>query len=128
MTKIDYSKTEDFLVQYPGRQDFFINPSLCKRQKITLEKLGELKTLHMGVQNILSAMEAADSPTVLQILNAEWKRLQFELQRVWGFDQNANFHYWWTVPKCKCPKMDNQDSYGTDYGIVSGACPIHGGF
>jgi hypothetical protein len=46
---------------------------------------------------------------------------------VWGFDQNPNFHHWYTVPKCRCPKLDNAERWGTSYGIVSGSCPIHGG-
>jgi len=126
MTKIDYSKSESFIVEYPGREPFYINPNLCKKQKITLEGLGELRTLHLGVQNILNAMEHTDDVGTLKVLNMEWKRLQFELQQVWGFEQNANFHHWYTVPKCRCPKIDNAERWGTGYGIVSGACPIHG--
>lgn len=126
MTKINYTNTENFLVSYPGREVVYLNPSLCKKQKLTQEALNELKNLHYIVQEVLQAMENTDEPLLLKVLNTEWQSLQFQLQKAWGFELNANFHHWYTVPKCRCPKLDNAERWGTKYGIVSGNCPIHG--
>ena len=55
------------------------------------------------------------------------KQLEFNLQDVWGFGQNEDFHtYWYNLPHCACPKMDNDDWVGTSRKIYSGDCPIHG--
>ena len=126
MTKINYTDPETFFVRYPGREDFFLNPNLCKKQGLTQENLDELKALHLRVQGVLEAMEATDDKAELQSLNKGWKCLQFELQRVWKFEQNAQFHHWYLVPKCRCPKLDNAERWGTAYAITSGGCPIHG--
>jgi hypothetical protein len=126
MTKINYSDPESFIVRFPGRDEFFLNPDLCKKQNITAEGLQELKNLHYKVQQVLQDMENTDKPETLKALNNSWKDLQFKLQLTWGFDQNANFHHWYTVPKCRCPKIDNAERWGTKYGIISGDCPIHG--
>lgn len=126
MTQINYSDPESFIVRVPGREEFFINPNLCKKQNITQEGLDELKATHILVQKTLEAMENTDDPHTLKMLNAAWKDHQFKLQKVWGFDMNADFHHWYTVPKCRCPKVDNAERWGTKYGIISGNCPIHG--
>lgn len=126
MTRLDYTNQENFIVRYPGRTDVLLNPHLCKKQKITQEGLEDLKALHYKVQAVLEAMEQSNDKTELRALNSDWRELQFELQKTWGFDQNPNFHHWYTVPKCSCPKVDNLECYGTPYGIYSGDCLIHG--
>jgi len=53
--------------------------------------------------------------------------LEFELQELWGFDQNPNYHrYWHLNPICQCPRMDNNDYFGVDRRIYSSDCPLHG--
>lgn len=59
--------------------------------------------------------------------NLELEDLEFEMQRVWGFSQNANYHTWWLKGEyCTCPKMDNMDPafYGGGKIITQG-CPVH---
>jgi len=57
----------------------------------------------------------------------EVEELEFQLQESWKFEKDKNYHrYWWTLPKCTCPKMDNEDRFGTDYHVYSSDCPIHG--
>jgi hypothetical protein len=53
-------------------------------------------------------------------------QLEFKLQELWGFSQDAKFHRFWDTPKCKCAKIDNEDAYPTGYYSISGNCPLHG--
>ena len=52
--------------------------------------------------------------------------LEFELQRLWGFPQDKEFHrYWLNIGNCTCPKMDSLERLG--YGrIINLGCPVHG--
>ena len=58
----------------------------------------------------------------------EWTANEFDLQDLWGFTPDPNYHMFWTMEGCTCPKMDNRDAWGTPYHVYSGSCPIHGGF
>ena len=53
-----------------------------------------------------------------------WRNMQRVLQKLWGFPPNK--HKWkeWHLPKCTCPKIDNDD-VGNHYYITN-TCPIHG--
>lgn len=117
---------EKYIVEYPGRQAIMINPDLVKKQRVSKKGLETLKELHYKVQGILEAMESSDDPAELKRLSNEWTELQFSLQKTWGFPQNKDFHPWYTLPKCRCPKADNAERCGTPYGVYSGNCPIHG--
>lgn len=60
------------------------------------------------------------------IISERVTELEFELQRLWGFPQDKEFHrYWLNIGSCSCPKMDNMDRLG--YGrIINLGCPVHG--
>lgn len=64
----------------------------------------------------------------LKMLANMFESLEFEQQTLWKFDRNKNFHYWFDIPGCSCPKMDNRDRIGTEHRIMIDTCPIHGGF
>lgn len=64
----------------------------------------------------------------IKTVNALLEDLEYQMQEVWGFERNANYHTWWLKPKhCKCPKMDNTDPcyYGRGK-IITEDCPLHG--
>lgn len=52
---------------------------------------------------------------------------EYRLQALWNFTADSNFHsYWFKMPHCTCPYMDNQERIGTGMFIISGDCPLHG--
>lgn len=52
--------------------------------------------------------------------------IEYELQGYWHFKQDRDFHtFWFKVPHCKCPKMDNADSMYHGRRITVQGCPIH---
>lgn len=119
-------KPEELLVKYPGRPAILLNQALIKEQRITPDKLAQLKGYHYVLQSYYEQMEIEENPIALKELFKNVTHYNFLLQEVWGFPQNENFHYWWRVPRCTCPKMDNEERYGTKYRIISFDCPVHG--
>lgn len=107
-------------------RDTILNPDLLKKQKISKRTEKLLISSHDVKVAIFAAMEQTDDPATLKVLAKVETALEFHQQKLWGFEPNEDFHYWWRVPKCRCPKLDNQERYGTPYRIVSGACPVHG--
>lgn len=56
----------------------------------------------------------------------EWTSNEYRLQELWGFPKDPNYHRFWEMAGCTCPKMDNEDAYPTGYYTRSGNCPLHG--
>lgn len=51
---------------------------------------------------------------------------EYVLQSVLKLPMDRNYHkYWYAVNGCKCPKLDNQDRWGTPYRVISSDCPYH---
>ena len=109
-------------------EEITLNPSLLVRQGVDAKRLAELKRLHVLRARVIKEMakEKATDAFALQQQAAEVTRLDFELQKVWGFPQDEAFHYWYDLPHCTCPKMDNRERYGIEgQRIISEDCPIH---
>jgi len=109
-----------------------LNEHLIEQQGIDDEGRQKIMALHSERENMFAMMEAQD-PTTEQGRTSlgEWaelvEQLEYRLQEAWGFEQNRDMHSWWYyVPHCSCPKMDNRDYMGTDMRIWNGDCPIHG--
>lgn len=51
--------------------------------------------------------------------------IEFTLQGLWKFTRDVNYHtHWIEIKGCTCPKMDNQERWGTGRITVS-TCPWH---
>lgn len=103
-----------------------LNPELLKKQKISKRTEKWLLSSHRIKIEVFNAMQATDDPATLKALAQIETALEFHQQELWGFEPNENMHYWWLVPKCRCPHLDNAERYGTPYRITSLACPVHG--
>ncbi len=107
------------------KKTILLNGLLIERQETDEETVKKLKAAHYHRLEVITKMEQTDEKLSLRLLNEEIERIDFELQKLWGFPENSNYHRWWEVPKCVCPKMDNRDNYGTKYRIIVENCPIH---
>ena len=62
-------------------------------------------------------------------LNKYYKKLtdlEYNLQLLYGEDEDLSFHRFWDTPKCTCPKIDNIEIYPSTNPIFDDKCPIHG--
>ena len=106
-----------------------INKALVAEKNVSDETLETIKDLHIDRHIIEGMMKACDpimANTRLRELNEKWHKVQFELQEAWGFPLKKDWHrYWWSLPHCDCPKMDNADAFPFR-SYISPVCPIHG--
>jgi hypothetical protein len=115
-------------VIYKGIKQYSLNSALILRQKVNLAGVEQLKLLHATKLDIFEKMENENRPNILKAYAKVVEEIEIALQTEWNFAPNINFHEWYKVPKCKCPKMDNHDLRGTDRRVISQLCPIHGKF
>ena len=98
-----------------------INKATVKKLLKTHRK--RLKVLYMMRQ---WSEENKDFESGLKTMAEQITKLEFKLQRLWGFQENVNFHRFWELPYCKCPKLDNEDAWPYGYYYRNSECPIHG--
>lgn len=118
---------QNLIIDYPDGSQAVLSESLIAQQGLTPDRIELLKEYHVRKFNVIAKMEGTDDSGELKVLAEKVKEIEFELQRLWGFDKDETYHYWYEVPKCQCPKIDNAERRGTNYQIVNMDCPVHGG-
>ena len=115
---------EYYAVTYKDRVACYLNPYLIEKQNLSEVDVYNIKSLHVDRLAIEDEMKDTDDKVLLKTLTKDWTNIQFLLQDAWGFERDANYHRWWTLPKCKCASMD--DAYPSGHYWYSSECPIHG--
>lgn len=114
------------VVVFKGQPQYQLNEHLIARQRLTDEDVKALVKVHKRKLALFDKLEKTDDVKVLKRGALSLQRIEFEMQRIWGFPLDENFHEWYLIPKCTCPKYDNADRRGTPYKVVNGSCPVHG--
>lgn len=120
---------EMLLIKFNGKVVTSLNPLLVERQGISVKGVELLKSLHRDRLAIEEEMELTGSNDIIALrsLFDKWTKVQFALQKAWGFEQDKSKHPFWTVPCCVCPKIDNEENYLVpDIRDIDNGCPVHG--
>ena len=120
-----------YIVDFGDGEKAMINPHLVEEQELTDEDIEEIRAFWNIRHSIEKDMESLDpqhkgNKVELKKLLKVWTENEFNLQEAWKFDKNADYHKWWHLPHCTCPKMDNDDNYPTGLYYMMGDCPYHG--
>lgn len=102
-----------------------LNPNLVKKQNLSDEQITKITELHTEKRHLMDLMTKVDTVSLLKYYANQIENIEFSLQELWGFPKDRNYHRFWDVPKCTCPKMDNLERIGTEYKIYNSNCPIH---
>lgn len=106
-----------------------LNKNLIKSQGLSDDDVLELVRLHEVREKLFDSMDKLDpikDNDSLRLYAKLLESLEYNMQRVWKFEQNPEFHTWWfKVPHCTCPKMDNADPIYI-HRLYHAGCPIHG--
>jgi hypothetical protein len=105
---------------------YYINQTLATKQGLSDETIKSIVDKHIDKLKIYEKMESCTEIDKLKQFAYDVRDIEYDLQELWGFEQNENYHRFWEVPKCTCPVLDNIDRIGTSYQVVSGTCIIHG--
>lgn len=86
------------------------------------DKQRALGLLHLRMQNYIVSI--ADSAN-FEAISDKITFTEFEMQKIWGFELNRNYHTHWLRPRCcSCPKTENKLLFGKGY-IIDSNCKIH---
>ena len=104
-----------------------LNQNLIARNGVSIAAQLELCALYDKLEALLlSSKGELLTRADYDVISEQVTELEFELQRLWKFPQNKEFHkYWLSVGHCECPNLDNLERLG--YGrIINLGCPVHG--
>lgn len=104
-----------------------LNQNLVARNNVSYEAQQQLCELYDGLDALLETSKLEGLTRAdYDVISDKITVLEFELQRLWGFPQDKEFHrYWLSVGHCKCGAIDNLERLG--YGrIINLGCPVHG--
>ena len=118
-------KDSKLAIIYNGEAVALLNATLIKSRKISNAGIERIKKLHCDLFDVYTAMEVAELKPILRDLFKRTTEIEFKLQAEWGFELDSRRHYWYKVPKCSCPRMDNEDAAPYRQYIDRG-CIIHG--
>ena len=104
-----------------------LNQNLVARNNVSPEAQIQLCTLYDKLEALLlSSKGELLTRADYDIISDKVTELEFELQKLWGFSQDKEFHkYWLNVGHCECPPLDNLERLGHGR-IINLGCPVHG--
>lgn len=116
---------DELVVKYKGKDVSRLNKYLLDKQKCW-DNLEKIKECHVRKLQIYDDINETDDPVILKGLSSCLTLLEFELQRLWRFPEDARWHRFWDIPKCLCPKLDCSDNWPHGPYYVYQGCPLHG--
>jgi hypothetical protein len=115
------------VVSFNGIPKMMLNKQLLDKQNCW-DRLDLIKQLHeerFSIEERMTAVDENSTGLEAYTLDKEWCANQFALQRAWGFPENNAFHAFWSIPTCKCPRLDNSERYGYGSFFISESCHLH---
>lgn len=97
-----------------------VNMALAEKQGLTEADHEKLQALYNALDDLLTQPENYENPVDLI------EQIEFKLQKVWKFPQDARYHtHWVKIKGCTCPKMDNKNYFGSDICLINQKCKWH---
>jgi len=117
MDKLDAQ--DKYLVKYKDLRDRVEEDRIGNKRN-----LNKLKNCLIEKLKIFDIIENSDDN-----LKSYYKKLtdnEYNMQLLYGEDEDISFHRFWETPKCTCPKIDNIEIYPSKTPIFDNNCKIHG--
>ena len=116
--------------------EVILNEMLIEKQGLTESEVEHINELHVIKDTLFENVAGLNpkDPDELEMIRyaaVELRDIEFAMQRAWRFDESTSRHtHWLYIPHCRCPKMDNADNWGVEWGGVdarwsNGSCPVH---
>lgn len=106
-----------------------INMELLEKQGMLHNKT-KIEEIMLDIKEVFGFLEYVINTNYyhdfLKRMVSDIEKWEFELQELWGFKRDATRHrYWYRVPGCTCPIMDNDDRLGVNERVINSICPYH---
>ena len=114
----EFDSKDKYLVKYNKLRD-----RVDKNRISNKKNLKKLKNCLIEKLKIYDIIENSDED--LQQYYKKLTDIEYNLQILYGEDEDASFHRFWETPKCTCPKIDNVEIYPSKTPYFNENCLIH---
>ncbi len=110
-----------------GKTIGYLDKTLIQKNNLSSFQISMIKELHLQLQLVYETMESTPATDIksLKKLFALTTSIEYRKQMYYGVVEDRSQHNWFMVPKCTCPKKENQKRQGTPFKIIDKKCPIH---
>lgn len=116
---IEHMFDDEYTVRYGDYIDS-VDKDLLEN-KSNLEKIKNCFIEKFKVWEDIENSEEKD----LTIFDKKLTDIEFNIQTLYGIDEDINYHRFWEIPKCTCPKIDNSLKFPKGDYDYDEECPIH---
>lgn len=117
----EIDRNDIYLVKYKKLRDR-LDEELCEG----ISKLEPLKNCLLEKLKFYDEIENSSEGDDLTKYAKKLSDVEFNLQLLYGVDEDSKYHRFWETPKCTCPKIDNVVKFPNGGYIKYKDCPIHG--
>jgi len=116
---------QDVPVKHP-RTSYHLNPRLFDHQQ-AWENADALVAIHQQKLDLFDEIEHGDWDARLPLAAKRLEDIEYEMQRLWKFRQDARYHEWYLIPGCSCPKKENKALRNelAGFRIIATSCQFH---
>lgn len=116
------------LINSSKKKNVVLNECMIEKQGLSEDEIRVIQELHLERLILISTMEDCiqSDKDKLRELADKITDLDFQLQDAWHFPKSSDWHKFWELPYCSCPKLDNEETYGFKYNYKSDSCILHG--
>ena len=117
----EFDAKDKYLVKYEDLRDRVEKDRVSNKKNLT--KLKNCLKEKLKIYDIIEKSEIEDNLT--QYYYKKLTDIEFNMQLLYGEEEDISMHRFWETPKCTCPKIDNLEIYPSVNPIFDNNCPIH---
>ncbi len=115
-----FDSKDKYLVKYEELRD------RVEKKRISNKKnLPKLKSCLVEKLKIYDIIEKSETDDNLQQYYKKLTDIEYDMQLLYGEEEDLSCHRFWETPKCTCPKIDNLELYPSENPLFDKNCPIH---
>jgi type I site-specific restriction-modification system R (restriction) subunit len=114
-----FDAKDKYLVKYNELRD-----RVEKKRVSNKKNLPKLKNCLLEKLKIYDQIEKSDIDNLI-IYYKKLTDIEFNMQLLYGEEEDISYHRFWETPKCTCPKIDNLEIFPFNNPIFDSNCPIH---
>ena len=105
---------------------YLFNEKLADRMLLSVDEKNNLNKLYEELHCLINKAANTSDTNELSEIDKSIEVLELEMQKQWKFEPSKNkCSYWYQIPGCTCPKLDNAERWGTPNRIYTVNCPVH---
>lgn len=126
----EFTTFEEMMEEFDTKDEYLVKYNdirlRVEEDRVTNKKnLPKLKNCLLEKLKIYDIIEKSDEDEDLRHYYKKLTDIEYNMQLLYGEDEDIMYHKFWETPNCTCPKIDNLEIYPSDKPYFDNECQIH---